>query len=265
MERYVISGGRRGYDRLQVLARERWPTTAALLARAGLKSGMKVADLGCGGGQVTMELARIVAPAHVTGFDMDEVKLALAREAAAERGIDNVEFRAMNLHDWREPDAYGAVYTRFVLQHLRQPIEILIRMWEAVRPGGVLIVEDADFDGWESHPKSAALDFFLRTYAEAIRRSGGDHSIGRKLYAMFLEAGIPRPELTLTQPVYLEGEGKSLPWSTLEASAGSILAENIASRAEIDAALDGLSKLIDDTETLVLGPRLFHLWSRRPA
>ena len=87
MERYVIRGGQEGYDRLLVLARDRWPDTAALFARAGLAPGMRCIDLGCGGGEVTLEIARLVAPGgSVVGADMDEIKLDLARRTAAERG-----------------------------------------------------------------------------------------------------------------------------------------------------------------------------------
>jgi len=44
---------------------------------------MKFIDLGCCGGAVTVELARLVAPGgFVTGVDLDEVKLGLARKAA---------------------------------------------------------------------------------------------------------------------------------------------------------------------------------------
>jgi cyclopropane fatty-acyl-phospholipid synthase-like methyltransferase len=61
VERYVIRGGKPGYERLQILARERWPDTAALFDRVGLAPGMDVVDLGCGGGEVTFEIARLVA------------------------------------------------------------------------------------------------------------------------------------------------------------------------------------------------------------
>lgn len=264
MDRYAIRGGERGYERLQLLARERWPSTAALLGRAGLASGMTTVDLGCGGGNVTMEIARLISPALATGIDMDEVKLGLAREAAIARGIANVEFRAMNLHDWDESAAYDAVYARFVLQHLSQPVKMLRQMWKAIRPGGVVIVEDADFDGWVGYPPSSGLDFFLRSYAEVIRRSGGDHTLARKLYAYFMEAGIGRPDVQVTQPIYIDGEGKTLPWRTLEATADLIVAESIASQDEVDGALLELTRLAQDRETLVLGPRIFQVWCRRP-
>ena len=47
---YVIRDGRPGYDRLALLARERWPDTQALLKRAGVSPGMRCIDIGCGGG-----------------------------------------------------------------------------------------------------------------------------------------------------------------------------------------------------------------------
>src|SRR6185437_8663648 len=118
MERYVIRGGRAGYERLQLLARDRWPDTRALLTRAGVGAGMRCIDLGCGGGEVTFELARLVAPdGTVIGVDMDEIMLGLARDVAAERGITNVEFRALNVNAWDEPATYDVVFSRFLLQH----------------------------------------------------------------------------------------------------------------------------------------------------
>jgi ubiquinone/menaquinone biosynthesis C-methylase UbiE len=126
--RYVIRGGRDGYNRLLLLARASWPDTAALFSRAGIRPGMRCVDLGCGGGELTFEMARLVGPGgSVTGVDMDEVKLGLARKAAVEREVSNVEFVAGNVNNWDEPDAYDVVYLRFLLQHLSEPVDLLRR------------------------------------------------------------------------------------------------------------------------------------------
>lgn len=83
----MIRGGREGYERLLLLARERWPDTAALFKRACLSPGMRCIDLGCGGGEVTLEIARLVDPGgSVTGVDVDEVKLSPARGRGARAG-----------------------------------------------------------------------------------------------------------------------------------------------------------------------------------
>ena len=262
MERYVIRGGQAGYDRLLVLARDRWPDTAALFSRAGLRPGNRCIDLGCGGGAVSLEMAKLVAPdGSVTGVDMDEVKLDLARKAAVDRGISNVEFSLENVSSWAEPDSYDVVYSRFLMQHLREPVDLLRRMWAAVRAGGVVIVEDADFDGWCCHPSNDGFDFFVRTYAEAIRRRGGDHATGRKLYEYFLEAGIPSPQVALVQSVSISGEGKEMAWLTLEATGEAILSEGVANTNELAAALASLRHFTDDPTTLIGHPRVFQLWA----
>jgi ubiquinone/menaquinone biosynthesis C-methylase UbiE len=263
-ERYVIRGGRAGFERLQLLARDRWPDTSALLARAGVRSGMRCIDLGCGGGEVSFEIAKLVAPdGHVTGVDMDEVKLELAREEAAARGIDNIEFRPANVNEWNEPDRYDLAYTRFLLQHLSHPVDLLRRMWDAVRVGGVLVAEDADFEGWCCYPPNDGFDFFLRTYGQVLARRGGDHIAGRKLYRYFLEAGIPEPHIDLVQPLRMSGEVKTLSWTTLEASTEAIVSEGVATEAEVHAALASLEAFTDDSTTLIGGPRVFQLWSPR--
>ena len=264
MERYVIRGGKEGYERLLLLARERWPDTAALFKRAGLSPGMRCIDLGCGGGEVTLEIARLVDPGgSVIGVDMDEIKLSLARREAVGRGLGSVEFRLLDVGDWDEPGGYDVVYCRFLLQHLSQPVGLLRRMWAGVRPGGVLLVEDADFDGWCCHPPNDGFDFFVRTYGQLLQQRGGDHAMGRKLYACFRAAGIPRPQVALTQPAWTEGEGKTLAWSTLEATREAIVSERVASEDEISVALLALQDFTEDPRTLICGPRNFQLWSSR--
>lgn len=264
MERYVIRGGRAGYERLQLLARSRWPDTRALFERAGVGPGLRCIDLGCGGGAVTLEMAKLVAPDGVVlGVDMDEIKLALARTTATEQGLTNVTFQALNVHAWDDPASYDVVYCRFLLHHLSKPLDVLRRMWTAARPGGVLIVEDADFDGWDCHPTNEGFAFFLRIYAQVIARRGGDHATGRKLYGYFLDAGISDPQVSLVSPLYLAGEAKTLALSTLEATGEAIVAEGIASEDELTTALEDLAAFTADPRSLIVGPRIFQLWARR--
>ena len=260
---YVIRGGRPGYDRLAVLARDRWPDTRALLRRAGLSGGMRCIDVGCGGGAVTLEMARLVAPGGtVVGVDADEVKLGLARQVAAERQLGNVEFVAADVRDWDEPGGFDVVYSRFLLQHLSDPAGLLRRMWAGVAGGGVLIVEDADFDGWCCDPPNQGFDFFLDAYRRVLGARGGDHAFGRKLRRCFLTTGIPDPQVRLVQSVH-QGEAKTLAWSTLQAVGDAILAEHVATAEELAAALASLRQFTDDPGTLICGPRVFQLWCRR--
>src|SRR5262245_48467609 len=97
---YIIRGGVEGGKRLELLSRVLWPTTSRLLAEAGLAAGKICLDLGCGSGDVALQLAAAVGPqGRVTGLDMDETKLDMARQAAARLGLDNVEFRRGNVQE----------------------------------------------------------------------------------------------------------------------------------------------------------------------
>jgi SAM-dependent methyltransferase len=263
MTGYVIKGGKPGYDRLALLAAERWPDTRALLDRAGIAAGMRCADIGCGGGAVTLGIARLVAPGGtVRGIDADAVKIGLARQAAAEAGLGNAGFTVLDVRDWDEPGAYDMVYSRFLMQHLSDPEGLLRRMWAAVAEGGLLIVEDADFDGWCCDPPDEAFELFLDCYRTVLARRGGDHAFGRKLYRCALVAGIPEPQVSLVQPVY-RGEAKLLAWSTLEATADAVVSEGVATRDQVTAALASLRRFSEDPRTLISGPRVFQLWARR--
>jgi ubiquinone/menaquinone biosynthesis C-methylase UbiE len=265
VEQYVIRGGQPGYERLQVLARAWWPLTSVLFDRIGLGPGMRCLDLGCGSGDVTFEMARRVGPdSQVIGIDMDEVKLALAREAAAARGLDNVEFQAMSVYDWTEPDAYDFVYCRFLLQHLGRPVDVLRAMWAAVRPGGVIVAGDADFEGSFCYPPNEAFDFWVESFQRVLERRGGDPQMGRKLHTSFAQAGIPEPDLDVGQHVQLRGEAKTMPYLTIEATADAIVAEGVATAEQVRAALDELAAFAVDPTSICGSPRMVHAWSRRP-
>lgn len=136
-------------------------------------------------------------------------------------------------------------------------------MWAAVKPGGVIVVEDADFDAAIAYPSNEGHDFWVDTYRRVLERHGGDPQAGRKLYAHFGDADIPGPTIRLRQRVDIVGEEKKLPMLTLDATAGAIVAEGIASEDEVQRARASLAEISDDTTTIVLSPQVFQLWSRR--
>jgi len=87
MERYVLCGGRAGYDRRRVLAAARRARTLELFQLAGLRPGMRCVDLGCGSGDVTLDMAALARPVGwAAGIDADQAKLELAREGFSRSG-----------------------------------------------------------------------------------------------------------------------------------------------------------------------------------
>jgi ubiquinone/menaquinone biosynthesis C-methylase UbiE len=81
-ERYAMGHSDRERRRLALQASVQNPTTEQLLRRAGILAGMRVLDLGCGVGDVSMLAAHLVGRhGSVTGIDLDEAALAIAAHA----------------------------------------------------------------------------------------------------------------------------------------------------------------------------------------
>lgn len=260
----MIRGGREGFDRLRVLAAARRASTLELFQLAGLRPGMRCVDLGCGSGDVTLDMAALAGAAGwVAGIDADQAKLELAREAARERGLANVVFEVADVGRWAAPGEYDFVYCRFLLQHLARPVDLLRRMWEAARPGGVLAVEDADLEGLFCDPDNGGFSFYRRMYVEVLARNGGDPACARRLARYFREAGIPVPQVRLLQGVNAGGAAKVMPLLTLEAIAGSIVSSGLATAGEVAAAAEDLRAFTTDPDTLISDPRIFQVWAQR--
>jgi SAM-dependent methyltransferase len=264
---YMIRGGEAGMARLDVLDLAFRESTEELLRRCGVASGARCLEVGSGGGHATRQLARAVEPGgHVTGLDIDPDIIELARRDARAQGLDNVEFRVADAGDLPVEDGlHDVVFARLLLTHLRDPLGAVLQMVRAVRPGGVVIVEDLDWDGVFCYPPAPAFQRYSQIHAEVHRRRGGDPRIGPKLPAMLREAGLTGVDLRLAHPAHLTGRAKSLHALTWENIADSILDEGILERAEIEAVQQGLLRLTDDADTILGQPRIYQVWGRRPA
>src|SRR4051794_4442351 len=256
-QHYLIRGGLAGRERLRVLGRVMRPTTLPLLERAGVAAGMRCLDVGCGGGDVTFDLASLVGlTGAAVGVDVDATKIALARADAEQVGVTNVEFRVGDLTEGLGTEEYDAIYVRFVLTHLRDPAAGVEVMRRALRPGGRLIVEDIDFRGSFCEPECASFERYEEIYEESARRNGGDPWIGLRLPALLVAAGFARVQPHVVQPADLEGESKLMPALTLENIQAIAVRHGVATEEELDQLVDELYELARDPHTYVANPRI---------
>lgn len=263
-EHYIIRGGLEGRERLRVIARVLQPTTDALFERVGVERGVSVLDAGCGGGDVTLDLARRVGPhGTVVGFDMDDTKLALAREEAARRQLTNVRLQCCDITALVDERTYDVVYSRFLLSHLPDPAGAVAKLFLALRPGGCLLVEDVDHSGCFCVPDLPAYRSYASFYRQVAARRGVDPDIGPRLPGLLIEAGCRSVELNVVQPAALTGETKIAVPLTLENIAPAILAEKLASRQDLDTIIDELYAAAHDGTTLMSFPRIVQAWGRR--
>jgi SAM-dependent methyltransferase len=266
LNHYVIRGGTAGRERLRFIAQVLQPGTDALLNHAGIESGARCLDVGCGGGDMTTVLARRVGPSgRVIGIDLDAEKLDLATREAAELGLQNVTFQLADLRDWQPPDLFDVIYIRFVLTHLPDPAAAAQTLFRWLRPGGLVIVEDIDYHGCFTWPERDAFRRYCEMYCEVVRRRGGDAYIGRRLPQLLMNAGFEDVGVSLNQPVSLGVDAKRIHVLTLENIADALIQSSVASRDEVQHLLQELETMAADRTVVAAIPRIVQTWGRVPA
>jgi ubiquinone/menaquinone biosynthesis C-methylase UbiE len=262
---YLIRGGLQGRERLRVLGRVMRPTTLPLLERAGVTSGLRCLDVGCGGGDVTFDLASLVGPTgSVVGIDVDATKIGLARSDAEQAEVGNVELRVGDLADGLGDAEYDVVYARFVLTHLRDPAAGLAGMVAALVPGGRLVVEDIDFRGSFCHPVHPSFERYNEIYTLTALAGGGDPHIATALPLMLTDAGLERVQPLVVQPASMDGDVKLLPPLTLENIKDPAVRHGVATAEEVDRLVEDLYAVAADPRTFVGNPRMVQVVGEKP-
>jgi 2-polyprenyl-6-hydroxyphenyl methylase/3-demethylubiquinone-9 3-methyltransferase len=110
--------------------------------------GSKVLDIGCGGGILAEAMA--AAGATVTGLDMAEKPLAVARLHQIESGLD-VDYQQGTAEELASKEAgrYDVVTCLEMLEHVPEPSQVIASACQLVRPGG-----DVFFSTINRTPKS---------------------------------------------------------------------------------------------------------------
>lgn len=261
---YIIRGGDPGAERLRILSRAMRSGTLAVLGRAGLAPGLDVLDLGCGGGDATVDIARLVGPTgRVVGIDMDDRVLAHARSASDARGL-SIQWKQGRAEALDEEASFDIAYCRFVLSHLHDPAGALRRMRRAVRRSGKIVVEDIDITTHACWPPSTAFQRYIELYAATGRARGADPVIGPRLAGMLIDAGLEDVEVSISMPVFRTGDGKTIARLTLANIADAAISAGLTNRVEVDQMLTEITTHEADPRSIQSTALVFQAIGRCP-
>lgn len=206
---------------------------------------MRVLDVGCGPGDVSLLLSELVgADGSVVGVERDEEALSTARRRAVESGAANVEFV---LGDFREVefagDSFDVLVGRLVLMYQGDPAAAVRDAARHVRSGGVVVfaemclrtgsvIPERFLVSWPPTPASEQLSAWIDAIFGGL---GTQPDMGMRLPATFAEAGLlPSPDLDSEVAIAIGEEAISGVVELARSLLPGIVAAGVATEEEVD-------------------------------
>jgi SAM-dependent methyltransferase len=211
-EKYIVDineGGSVGLERLDYCFNQ---TTQDFLLRAGLKSGMRVLDIGCGSGVMTRWIADVVGTSgYVLGIENNQNQLDAAIKHTKNK---NIAFKLCSAYDIESlHQQFDFVYCRFVLHHLNDPADVIKKIYSILNENGIYAAEEGVVNFAFSYPFNSAWgDEALRCPPvwEDAKKEGRDANIGIKMYTKMQAAGFDISSVNIIHPVLFRPKEKSL-------------------------------------------------------
>jgi SAM-dependent methyltransferase len=250
------AAGRR-FDALSALFN---PSTFRHISDLGIAAGWRCWEVGAGGSAVVRWLAERVGPAgRVLATDID---VSWAREAAG----PTVEVRRHDVgRDAPPPEAFDLVHARLVLIHVVDRDEALSKLVKVLRPGGWLMVEDADpalqpLSCVDVQGPAQELANKLRTgFRALLSQRGVDLEYGRKLPRLLRQAGLTDVAADAYFPLALPSCAP-LEIATINLIRENLISHGIAQPDEIERHLANVAAGRLD----LAQPPMITAWGRRP-
>jgi ubiquinone/menaquinone biosynthesis C-methylase UbiE len=163
--------------------------------------GMEVLSVGCGPGVILNEVSELHPSVRATGIDIsaDRVKEAFQRNRENPRltfvrgGAQAMPFPS---------DRFDLVYSRMLLQYLREKEKAVAEMARVCRPGGIVLLQDLDGQLLWHYPEDASVQRAVEKVLAALAPTGFDPFVGRKLFCLAQRAGLRNLDVQI-QPYHL--------------------------------------------------------------
>jgi ubiquinone/menaquinone biosynthesis C-methylase UbiE len=266
---YILGHSDREIRRLMHQGTILRPITERLLRDAGIGRGMRVLDLGCGAGDVSMLTAELVgAGGSVVGIDRNQDVLAVAEERAQTARLGQIDFEEASLEAFSDPEPFDAVIGRYVLIHQADPAAVIRAAARLVRPGGVVAFHELCIRGQavQSLPNVSLWQQAGEWIRMAFQAAAPHHDAGGRLIEHFYRAGLRQPTLFCESLVGGSADSPLIGWiaATLESVVPQLARMRVVSgdAIGIETFETRLRDAVAEARSQIVGPAQFCAWAR---
>ncbi len=159
---------------------------------AYLSTALRVLDIGCGPGSISVGLAHAVAPGELHGIDIEPSQVETAASLAGERGLSNAEFTVADVLDMPfEDGSFDVVHCNDVLAYVPEINSALGEINRVLKPGGVLACREIIMDSFFIHPDTTGLlNRGYAVFADVLAADDGHPNMGKDIGGLMLQAGF---------------------------------------------------------------------------
>ena len=162
-----------------------------------LKPGMRILDMGCGPGTISLGLAKAVEPGELHGVDMEESQVEMARAAAAAGGHDNATFHVGNVTALPfENDSFDVAHCHTLLNHVPDTQVVLAEAKRVLRPGGIISSRELITDSSFIQPTLGNLGRLFPIFRERLEANRGHPQMGIEFKGVLAEAGFSNVQIS---------------------------------------------------------------------
>lgn len=164
---------------------------------------MRVLDVGCGVGDVTMLVAQLVGPqGKVVSIDLNQASILTAQRRATAAGLDNATFRQADISAFTDAEPFDAIVGRLVLEFLPDPTATIKQLCRLLRCGGIMAFQEPSWKIWLSYTSHLPLRMAVTTILRDVFVAGGANTeMELPLYQGFIAANLTSPQLYVTLPI----------------------------------------------------------------
>ncbi|HET7806113.1 MAG TPA: methyltransferase domain-containing protein [Pseudolabrys sp.] len=264
---YSLGGTEIEKQRLLTQVQPYEPMARELLERVQVKSGWRVADIGCGPIGILNLLSEAVgSQGQVFGVEREARFAAMAREEAARRGLQNVTIvQADGFATGLSKGTLDMVHERLVLMHVPNREAFVAEMLSLLRPGGTIALEDVDNSSWLCHPAHDSWTTLFDAFHEAFHKSGGDGFLGRRLPGLLRTAGIQDVKTKIYADVLQIGDYRRTHLiSLIDSIRGKIVEAGVLSDDDLERHKRMLADHLANPATTVVEKLLVQSWGVKP-